>query len=903
MAQRDPFYRLLDKEYNESLERYTPNEEHFYGRARKQLPSHWRIDRGDIWFMCHHPDTVIPLQGWKIHVSTKIDKAADLLDIVVAYLADQNDTAFKFALDRHILGLLMNKGWSRGASGKFITIYPPSQTKFKSILHDLHARTAVYRGAYILSDRRYADSQVLYYRYGGMALRRRMNLQGEHVPVLVRPDGGEIPDVRSPFFSVPLWAEDPFPAEDTAEDANTLHDGQFIIQSVLAFTNAGGIYKAAESSTGRRVLIKEARPCVYAAGDIETCELLKKEFRLLKELEHENVAPQPIAFFQDWEHHFLAEEFVEGTVLVDFFVRASVFLKTRPTSAQVREYYHKAFSLYAELARMLERIHAHGIVFGDFSGNNIIVSADGRSAKFIDFEGASQQGSENAGALFTPGFAPNEMVYDQLSDFKSDCYSFGALISSSLMPINSLNVLKPGATAELLAEFRKEYSMPLEFIELLMQLLSPAREDRPTAGEARKRLQELADGMERRNVTVIRSDYQWEGAPEMLVGEIASHIVSAGDTSRKDRLFPGDVRLFNTNPLSIAYGAGGVLYALKKCTGEAPAPFSSWLMDRLRSGAEYPPGLYVGLSGIAWSLLELGCTEEAVDVYRRALRHSLIHDGVDVFYGMAGFGLAALKFFAITREKSFLDEAIHLAVQILARPSHNAKGTCWEDSGDIPLGYAHGASGIALFLLYLYYATGDRQFLQEGHNALAHDLSCGYQNEEGALSWPYTVARLDPILPYWRHGSSGVGSVALRYWHCTGEISYAEVLEKIYLDTDRKYAIFPGRFYGLSGIGDFLMDCHKFTGQDRFLNSARKIANGLRLFAIRKKGQTAFPGDGLLRISCDYGTGSAGIMLFLHRLNTISGPDFLVDELLPEKGQILFPVEHAADGALAETRN
>ncbi|CUU04403.1 hypothetical protein JGI1_00986 [Candidatus Thermokryptus mobilis] len=34
------------------------------------------------------------------------------------------------------------------------------------------------------------------------------------------------------------------------------------------------------------------------------------------------------------------------------------------------------------------------------------------------------------------------------------------------------------------------------------------------------------------------------------------------------------------------------------------------------------------------------------------------------------------------------------------------------------------------------------------------------------------------------------------------------------------------------------------------------------------------------RISCDYGTGSAGIGLFLHRLVTKSKGDFLLDEMI-----------------------
>ncbi|MFD0431360.1 hypothetical protein ACFQ60_41240 [Streptomyces zhihengii] len=39
------------------------------------------------------------------------------------------------------------------------------------------------------------------------------------------------------------------------------------------------------------------------------------------------------------------------------------------------------------------------------------------------------------------------------------------------------------------------------------------------------------------------------------------------------------------------------------------------------------------------------------------------------------------------------------------------------------------------------------------------------------------------------------------------------------------------------------------------------------------------PGEGLLRCSCDYLTGSAGVLRVLHRVHHGGAPDFLLDEL------------------------
>jgi hypothetical protein len=51
------------------------------------------------------------------------------------------------------------------------------------------------------------------------------------------------------------------------------------------------------------------------------------------------------------------------------------------------------------------------------------------------------------------------------------------------------------------------------------------------------------------------------------------------------------------------------------------------------------------------------------------------------------------------------------------------------------------------------------------------------------------------------------------------------------------------------------------------------------LFKLEKGSGFAFPGDRLLRISCDYGTGSAGVGVFLQRLRTNGESDFMLDAL------------------------
>jgi hypothetical protein len=78
-------------------------------------------------------------------------------------------------------------------------------------------------------------------------------------------------------------------------------------------------------------------------------------------------------------------------------------------------------------------------------------------------------------------------------------------------------------------------------------------------------------------------------------------------------------------------------------------------------------------------------------------------------------------------------------------------------------------------------------------------------------------------------------------------------------------------------LGDFLLDMHDLTGEQRFLNSANKAAQAIAHYRVEHNG-AAFPGELLSRLCCDYGTGSAGIALFLNRLLGRQGSDFMLDD-------------------------
>lgn len=160
------------------------------------------------------------------------------------------------------------------------------------------------------------------------------------------------------------------------------------------------------------------------------------------------------------------------------------------------------------------------------------------------------------------------------------------------------------------------------------------------------------------------------------------------------------------------------------------------------------------------------------------------------------------------------------------------------------MGRGHGASGVSLFLLYLSLATADRRCSDIGRKGLEHDLRYAVPLC-GALSWPVQDRPGLPTVPNGRYGSVGVASVALRYLQVTHDDNLRLYIDGIYRDAARKYAVFPGRFCGLAGVGDFLVDFAASSEyqSEQYLDAARRVANGIRLFQVSRDGcKTGFPG-------------------------------------------------------------
>lgn len=849
---------------------YRPSGE-FLQIAEQQFNSKkWSIGRDSTWFYVAPDNYRLPLQGWKIHVSATLENARQVLKQVCKIMYEEK-CAFKFLLDKRVLALTNYKNWTRGNSGKFITIYPDCEEKFKYLLEKLFQNLKKEEGPYILSDRRYKDAKVLYYRYGGIKPLRRIMITGEKEEILLSPSGEEIVDIRTPYFNLPNWVADPFSQEEENNDGKiALKDNRYFIKKVLFFSNSGGVYLAEDRTTRRRVVIKEARPytCLEDTG-IDAIQMRQREYQILEILKDTNVAPKPLDIFFEWEHLFIVMEYIKGLNLREIIFEFSPLLRTKPKFEDTLEFFRIFMKIFSNLDRTLKIVHNKNIVLGDLSPANVIViPEDNYSIKLIDFEAAFKGGETPKTYLHTPGFRDVIRVGEKMQDYSDDIYTLGTLMFYTIFPLNTLGDLRKDLYTKVLNTMLNDLGWPKKIYYIIRKYVS--REKIYSFGAKFLNLCKRSE-FEKPNFHKCSLD---KSELTTIIEKLGKFILKNIDY-RKDRLFPADPFLYLTNPLSLGFGATGVMYVLKKCGVQTPKKAFLWIEDKLKEIDEktYSPSLLTGISGIAWGLWELGYEEKSLDLMKMANNHKLSRKHHSLFYGAAGVGLANLYFYLKTRKTEFLEIANEIGLFLLSTSQRNKKGVYWKDGKNVWLGYGYGQSGVALFLLRLYQFTDEKKYFQLGEEAIRFDLSYGKKIEEHVISFPSSTDKKDITLEHYiETGTAGIIKVLLRY----RKKIKTEIINDIY----RKYSVFCGLIFGLGSFIDTFVDVYIFLKKERYIRMiGRPLAGIKNLFLLETKDGLATPGDNLFRVSCDYATGVAGVMRSLHRIITLDKADFVLDEI------------------------
>ncbi|MFV0131346.1 class III lanthionine synthetase LanKC [Streptomyces sp. HMX112] len=800
-----------------------------YDAALAPVPAGWQRHRSGDWLALRPIDHTLPAQGWKIHVSARLENAERILAKVAEYCLTRS-IAFKFVPSRYLLHNRNAKYADRAASGKFITVYPADDARCHRIADDLAALLAGESGPYILSDLRWGEGPV-YVRYGSFTRRHCYGEDGELCPAVEDAGGRLVPDLRGPVFQIPDWLEAPAflkPHLD-ARAAVTLADIPYTIERALHFSNGGGVYVGHDRRTGEKVVLKEGRPHAGLAADgADAVERLRREQAALERLAGLPCTPEVRSAFTLGEHHFLAMQFIEGKPLNSFFARRHPLIEADPTPERLAEYTDWALRTHGLVEEAVDAVHARGVVFNDLHLFNIMVSEDESSVVLLDFEAAAHIDEGRRQTVANPAF----VAPAHLRGFAVDRYALACLRLALFLPLTSLFALDRGKARHLADIAAEQFPVPRAFLDEAVEEITggPAAPDRGPGGGP--------------YLPVRPAD--WPRSRDSMAGAV----LASATPEREDRCFPGDIAQFATpgGGLTFGYGTAGVLYALAG-TGAPPSPDAEeWLLRHTKEPESGTPlGFYDGLAGIAWTLERLGHPERALELAELTLRRPWEDIAPDLHSGLAGVGLALDSLAASTGEGALRDAALRCA-DLVARAA----------PGITRAGLLHGSSGAALLFIRLYESHGDPALLDLAAQALRRDLDHCVTSAGGTLQ----VDEGWRTMPYLGAGSVGIGMVLDDYLAHRDDDAFERARREIVRAAQATFYAQPGLFRGAAGMVLYLSRTTT-PGPGTGPSDVRRQIDALARHAVPYQGHLAFPGEQMMRLSMDLATGTSGCLLAL----------------------------------------
>jgi hypothetical protein len=835
----EPLVHLAaDRDFFEAPGRIS-DEDTRYPLAVGAVPEGWGRGARGLWTVLRPDSARLPDQGWKIHVSATPLVAGTVLHKAAEVLLRRR-VVFKFLRSERALRLMSDKNMSRASSGKFITAYPADEAELETLLAELVAAVGGMPGPYILSDLRIGGGPV-HVRYGAFVDLTCPDEDGVPVPALRDPSGELVPDVRGAVFRMPEWLTPP-PVLETdlaARRVTSFADFPYRIEKALHFTNAGGIYVARHKHTGRQVVLREARP--FAGIDLvaDGVERLHREYRALMTLRGLPCVPEIYGLHTAWEHHYLAEEYVEGKTLFEEVVNRFPVVGRDTDPEAMRAYAAWANRVIGNLAEALDAIHERGLAFRDVHPRNVIVRPDD-SVALVDFEFASDIESADGLQIGARGFSAPAGATPR----EADAYALWATWLFTLMPMVEATTFGPGKPDQLEAAAREHFG--------LAPGLGPRRPVFASTAAAKN------------DPHVEFTPETWPEIRERLIAGIHA----SATPERNDRLFPGSWRVFQTGGHTLAHGAAGVVLALHRVGAEVPEEYVDWLIaaaDRAEPEPAY--GLYDGLPGVAVVLDELGRHEAA-----SAIRARLAEAGggplrAGYYGGQAGIALSLCRVASRAGESEPLDEAARIADR-LARLTRDGAA----EGLRLPrhAGLMFGMSGTALLQIRLHRITGERRYLTAAHEALKWDLARCVTMDDGTIQ----AKQGHRHLPYLDEGSIGISLVAREFLVHADDPELTAFIAAAKPCSASPYVREPALHRGRAGLVAALSLLGDAQDEAALLTSIRNFT----WHAAPRQDGLYLPGSGLQRLSVDLETGSAGVLLALHTVFEGKGD---LDTLLP----------------------
>ncbi len=317
-----------------------------------------------------------------------------------------------------------------------------------------------------------------------------------------------------------------------------------------------------------------------------------------------------------------------------------------------------------------------------------------------------------------------------------------------------------------------------------------------------------------------------------------------------------------TGLISGAAGIAGFLLQAFSCTGnETYLNYSKgaaeWLISMARSAG----------GGYSW------CDGE---------ESSFNQNYTGYMHGAAGIGEFFLDLFVRTGNQTYLNYSRGAAEWLTSVAQSSNGGYRWlryTTSGEWSTGLQQGAAGIGLFFARVFTRTGNLTYFNYARGAAQWLISIANESEGGYI-WCNQIG--GPYSPYFLEGTAGIGTFFLEAFAVSGNATYltyakgtAQWLSANATASD--YGIcwpseddfYPNMDTGAAGIGTFLQQLSTSTGNQSYLDLARKTCQWLVSVANTSDAGCHWMDPKKSQYNTGYWEGMAGIGSFLFQCDEL----------------------------------